>query len=91
MENELFPREVVEMFIGHVLTDITFKKAEDKCLYMTLHFGEMTSNWRLPFTPAEHQLAVAEEALKQVMGWGCYECTCGDMARQALIDMEEFS
>lgn len=89
MENELFPREVVEMFIGHVLADITFKKAEDKCLYMTLHFGEMTSNWRLPFTPAEHQLAVAEEALELVNRNGCGGCSI--IASDALHEMERFS
>lgn len=89
MENELYPREIVEMFIGRTLTDVTFKKAADKCLYMTLHFGETKSEWRLPFTPAEHQLAVAEEALELVNRNGCGGCSI--IASDALHEMERFS
>lgn len=88
MENELFPRECVEPLIGHTLTDVTFKKDPDKCWYMKWHFGEMTSEWRLPFTPAEHQLAIVEEALKRIYIYG--NTASREEAGSAIRKMKEF-
>lgn len=89
MENEHLKVER-ECLVGRTITAVDFKNygsAQDDYIRLTLDHGGYWEQ-RMTFTPAEHRLAIAEKALKELWSEPC-DPTSSYIASQALKEMEE--
>lgn len=96
MENtEIWPRETYEPFIGTTVADIKLRRVgADTYLHFT--FENISGNymtWQLlmPFTAAEHRLAIAKLALTKIAESRDHDSPeYAEQAAEALHDMEAF-